>query len=141
MGIMSEHDPNAMPDGPADVAEDIYAVVLPVSNTADHRSSLPPVIAQVVDEDDAFGSVKTAPFQFTLADLFILTTAIALIVGIVSLFAWHWQYAAGLAGVGAFISVVVLTTYEPENTTVRAACWTTLVFYVLACMAAIVTGR
>ena len=141
MGVMSEHDPSAMPDGPADIAEDIYAVAPPALDTADGRPSLPPVIPQVVDEDDSFESVELAPFQFTLADMFILTTAVALILGIVSLFAWHWQYAAGLAGIGAFVSVVLLTTYEPENSTVRVACWATLVFYVMACMAAMITGK
>jgi hypothetical protein len=121
-------------------AEDIYPAVPMVSRAAEPRA-LPPVIPEVVSEDDPFEPEPgvNAPFQYSLSDLFVLTAGVALVFGVMSLLAWHWEYAAGLAGLGAFISVILLTTYEPEHHGIRVACWTMLVVYALTCMAAIFT--
>ena len=158
MGVMVDQDDNPMPGEPTDVTEDVYAMAEP-----DPVSRRAPIVAEVVREDDAReddaredgllgdgplgdgllgdGPVKKVPFQYSLADMFILTTGVALTFGVMSMLAWKWQYAAGLGGVGAFISVVLLTSYEPENKNVRAGCWVMLVFYVLTSLAAIITGR
>ncbi|MCX7425863.1 MAG: hypothetical protein NTW96_09635 [Planctomycetia bacterium] len=122
-------------------AEDVYAAVPMAPRATDARSALPPVIPEVVREDDPFEPEPEAkaPFQYSLADLFILTAGVALLFGVMSMLGWHWEYAAGLAGLGAFISVVLLTTYEPEQHGIRVACWAMFVFYLLTCMAAIIT--
>jgi hypothetical protein len=122
-------------------AEDVYAAVPMAPRATDARSALPPVIPEVVREDDPFEPEPEAkaPFQYSLADLFILTAGVALLFGVMSLLAWRWDLAAGAAGLGAFISVILLTTYEPEHHGLRFACWAMLVIYLLSCMAAIIT--
>ena len=137
----------------ANPPEELYAVAPPDPNLIKSRPAMDPIIPEVVAEDEPYESRRSVDerldfesfrekfhFQFTLADLFILTTATAVLLSIMRLVAWKWQYAAGLGGVGAFISLLVITYIEPERRIAQTIWWSILTFYLLACLAAVVTG-
>ncbi len=137
------------PVSPENPADDLYAIVPPDPNLAKATPPLQPIIPQVVREDgdepiaagrDFGGLLEQFRFQFTLSDLFMLTTALAVLLGIMSLLRWKWQIAAGLAGIGAFVSLLVITIYEPERRIAQTIWWTMLAFYLLTCLAAFITG-
>ncbi|MBN2022261.1 MAG: hypothetical protein JW809_05660 [Pirellulales bacterium] len=119
---------------------EMYGVAAPEPKTTP-RSSLPPVIPQVVWEDEPAAPPPSprAWMQFTLADLLIVMTGLAVMLSVAVTFRWNWPVAAGLAGVGAFFATVVLVNLEPEQTTARRVCWGMLAVYVFACLTAIVT--
>lgn len=145
-----ENDPVDKPiHASADAADDLYAILPPDPTLA---KLSPPFQTmnrnfQPEDADDlaaagrgAGGRTSPFHFQFTLGELFMLTTALAVLLGIMSLLRWKWQIAAGLAGVGAFVSLFVLTVYEPEGRVVQTIWWVMLAFYLLACLAAFIVG-
>ena len=133
--------------------EELYAVAEPDPDLIKSRPAMEPIIPEVIHEGEPRESRRSVGerldfesfrqrfhFQFTLADLFILTTATAVLLSIMRLVAWKWQYAAGLGGVGAFISLAVITYVEPERRIAQTIWWSILTFYLLACLAAVVTG-
>ncbi len=133
--------------------QELYAVAPPDPDLMQSRPAMQPIIPQVVDEDEPPQSSRSIGehfdfesfrerfhLQFTLADLFILTTASAVLLSIMRLVAWKWQYAAGLGGVGAFVSLVVIAYVEPERRIAQTIWWSILTFYLLACLAAVVTA-
>lgn len=141
-----ENHPANSPTGSPD---DLYAIVPPDPNLPRATPPITPIIPRVVaeDEDDSLAAGRDFGdflgqfhFQFTLSDLFILTTALAVLLGIMSLLRWKWQIAAGLAGIGAFVSLLVITIYEPERRIAQTIWWTMLSFYLLACLAAFIAG-
>ncbi len=137
----------------ANLPAELYAVAPPDPDLVQSRPAMEPIIPEVVREDEPRESRRSSGerldfesfrqrfhFQFTLADLFILTTATAMLLGIMRLVSWKWQTAAGLGGVGAFISLAVIVYVEPERRIAQTIWWIILTFYLLACLAAVVTG-
>lgn len=133
--------------------EELYAVAKPDPELVQSRLAITPIIPEVVREDEPlenrrsfgegfdFESLRDRfHFQFTLADLFIITTASALLLGIMKMLTWKWQYAAGLGGIGAFVCLIVLTYAGTERRTAKTIWWSILTFYLLACLAAVITG-
>ena len=137
---------------PANPPEEMYAVAPPDPDLAPATPAIEPIIPKVVPEDgsdedrstgsrfDIEGFRENFQFQFTLSDLFMVMTASAVLLSIMSLLRGKWQYAAGLAGIGAFVSLLVITIVEPERRVVQSIWWSFLVFYLLACLAAVITG-
>ncbi|MBN2295129.1 MAG: hypothetical protein JXM70_22055 [Pirellulales bacterium] len=139
---------------PADYSPDeLYTVAPPDPELEKSRPAFDPIIPEVVHEDEPrqatplierfdFESLReNFHFQFTLADLFILTTASAVLLGVMRMVAWKWQYAAGLGGIGAFISLIIITYVEPERRIAKTIWWSIMTFYLLACLAAMITGK
>lgn len=79
------------------------------------------------------------PFQYTLADMFALTTAVAVFMSIVTMF--PLPTVAGATGVGAFISLILLTVWPPEQQLLRLGWWVLFVLYLMTCIGAIIFGR
>ncbi len=133
--------------------EELYTVAPPDPELEKLRAEFEPITPQVVHEYESEYGYTLAErfdyenlrerfhFQFTLADLFILTTATAVLLGVMRMVAWRWQYAAGLGGIGAFVSLVVITYVAPERHIAKTIWWSILAFYLLACFAAVITGR
>ena len=132
--------------------EELYTVAQPDPDVVRSRLAMTPIIPEVVDEEEPrerrpfgegfdFESLRERlHFQFTLADLFIITTASAVLLGIMKMLTWKWQFAAGLGGVGAFVCLIVLTYAETERRIAKTIWWSILTFYLLACLAAVITG-
>ena len=141
---------------PADYMPDELYTVSPLDPDLEKsRPDFQPIIPEVVHEYESLDGRTLAErfdfenfrdrfhfkFQFTLADLFILTTATAVLLGVMRMVAWKWQYAAGLGGVGAFVSLIVITYVAPERHIAKTIWWSILTFYLLACLAAVITGK
>ena len=136
----------------ANPPEEMYAVTPPDPDLAPTTPAIDPIISEVVPEDgsdedrasgsrfDVEGFRDNFRFQFTLSDLFVVTTALSVLLSIMGLLKWKWQYAAGLAGIGAFVSLLVITIVEPERRTTHVIWWSFFVFYLLACLVALITG-
>ena len=140
-GTMAEQDDKKL--DASNPPEELYGVAEPDPDLA--LSRFQPIIPEVVDDDldngrthEGFG--ENFRLQFTIADLFMVTTALAVLLGTMSMLRWKWQYAAGLAGFGAFASLLVITIAEPERQVVKTLWWSFFVFYLLACAAAVFVG-
>ncbi len=80
--------------------------------------------------------------QYTLADMFALTAAVAVFFSILSLLrALTPNTIAGTTGLGAFISLILLAFWPPEQPLIRLGWWVLFVLYLLACIAALIFGR
>jgi hypothetical protein len=91
------------------------------------------------DQLPQFGAPKDAPFQFSLADLLLLVAAVSIVLGLT-----NWlppAYAAGLAGFGALVSMVVLASLKPSRAIVYVGWWVVLAIYLVSCFRAMITGR
>jgi hypothetical protein len=82
---------------------------------------------------------KKEPFQYTLADMFALTTAVAMFMSILSFF--PLPTIAGASGIGALFSLILLAIWPPEQPLLRLGWWVLFVLYLLACIGAIIFGR
>ena len=80
------------------------------------------------------------PFQYTLADMFVLTTSVAvmlsIILSIMKLF--PLKTIAGATGLGALISLLLLVFWPPERQFVRIGWWMLFGFYLLTCIVAMI---
>ena len=81
-------------------------------------------------------------FQFTLAELLMLTAVVALILGTVGLFPGGFaiENFAGVAGIGLLLGIFVLMLMQDVRPIIHVAWWVMLGLYVLACVVAFV-GR
>ena len=79
------------------------------------------------------------PFQYSLADMFVLTTAVAVFMSIMSLFPLHT--IAGVSGLGALFSLILLIFWPPEQPLLRLGWWVLFALYLLACIGAIIFKR
>jgi hypothetical protein len=82
---------------------------------------------------------EKGPFQYTLADLFALTTGVAVFMSILSVF--PLPTLAGASGVGALFSLILLTVWPPDQPLLRLGWWVLFVLYLLTCIGAIIFGR
>jgi hypothetical protein len=83
------------------------------------------------------------PFQFSLADMFTLTTAFAVFMSIFSLITRGFapKTMAGAAGIGAFVSGVFLLLWPPNQPLLRLGWCVLFALYLMACVGAIFWGR
>lgn len=136
-------DPAQRPTEPSPPDEDIYQVVPAGDFRPDDVQMLRPVVPEIVPEDGEsdFPAEPRARFQFTLRDMLLVTTGVAVWLGVVRSVNWGWSIAAGISGVAALISLIVLTVHEPENPSIRRAWWCVLGIYLLTCLSAMIAGR
>ncbi|MGA2060290.1 MAG: hypothetical protein ABSG67_07390 [Thermoguttaceae bacterium] len=79
------------------------------------------------------------PFQYTLADIFALTTGVAVFMSILKFFPLHT--IAGVSGLGALFSLLLLIFWPPERPLLRLGWWVLFALYLLACIGAIIFKR
>jgi hypothetical protein len=79
------------------------------------------------------------PFQYTLADLFALTTGVAVFMSILSVLPLHT--IAGASGIGALFSLILLAIWPPDQPLLRIGWWVLFVLYLLTCIGSIIFGR
>jgi len=126
---------------PSEPEEKTYRVIPPVEPAAGdrfHDLVVPEIVVE--DEDEEPSEPAAGRFQFTIRDMLLLMTGVAIWLGAMTTLHWSWSIAAGLSGVAALVSLLVLMVHEPENPSVRLAWWGVLGVYVLTCLAAIVAG-
>ena len=93
-----------------------------------------PLVARQAEEE-----IPSADqWQFTLSELFLLTAVFALLLGLLKMFPREW--AAGLAGAGALVSMIVLAVLKPTRMIVYLGWWAMLIVYLMVCLAAILGG-
>jgi hypothetical protein len=96
---------------------------------------------------DAAQSEDREGYQFTLAELILLTSATALFLSLVASIA-RWLPGslglngfAGLLGLGALASMIIIALYPPRRPIVLIGWWTLVVLYVICCLIAAVAGK
>jgi len=142
---MTPPTPDPARPSPPPPPEDVYDVVPPEVKTFAARFDAP-IVPEVVEEEDDDEPVRRPllakeRFQFTIRDMLLLMTGVAVWLSIMSIISWSWAIVAGLAGVAAFIGLIVLLIAEPENPSVRFAWWCLLGIYAVTSLAAMVAGR
>lgn len=86
----------------------------------------------VVRDEPADASQK---YQFSLRDILIVNTVVAVLLALTQLFAPG--LLAGTMGIATLIAAFLLAVYQPENRRVELAWWCMLGIYVIACVIAI----
>jgi hypothetical protein len=107
------------------------------------KEPLPYGVEEVLKKASVSEPSAERPFQFSLADLFALTTGVAVFMSLLSMIpaGIGLHSLAGIAGLGALISLILLSVWPPEQPLLRLGWWTLFVLYLLACIGAIVFGR
>lgn len=141
---MTQFNPTP-PRSPGDADHDVYQVQRPQDPMPDsgiHDLVMPEIVPEDDDEEvKRKGEPARDRFQFTLRDMLWLTTGVAVWLSAMSIIHWSWSIAAGLAGVAALVSLIVLGVHEPDNPNVRFAWWCIMIVYALTSLAAMVAGR
>ncbi len=123
--------------GPPEEPDDTYPVVPPDPELVDYQPRVYPRAEPPEHEPRAEDR-----FQFTLAELLLTVVLASVLLSIVGLLPGGYTAAnfAGLAGLGALLSLVVVTLIQPARPIVRLAWWAMLVIYGLACVVAVLRG-
>ncbi len=133
-------DPMAEDSGSTNGAEepdDEYRVLPPepvrAKPTAPTYSSLPDDLFEGEPKEEQEG------FQFSLAELMGVVTAAAICLGIVCSLpsGGRLQASLGIAGIGLFVSLVVLEHFHPERRILYIVWWTMFVCYLLTGLLAV----
>lgn len=103
-----------------------YPVLPPVPNHIDHK---PPTPSKDINEVITAAEKEESRFQFSIAEMLLLVGAVALFLGVLGCF--PPEYAAGLAGLGALASMLVLILLKPTQPIIRLGWWIVLVIYAL----------
>jgi hypothetical protein len=82
---------------------------------------------------------KAPPFQFTLADLMIATTAMACLMSLASLVPGENRFSifAGISGLGVFLGLIVISLSDEVHRLVRLAWIMLFVMYLFSSLGAI----
>jgi len=99
----------------------------------------PYVAPKIYPQISAYDPPPKIPFQYTLADMFVLTTAVAVFMSILSLFSL--PTIAGASGLGALFSLILLIFWPPGQPLLRLGWWVLFGLYLLACIGAIIFKR
>jgi len=118
----------------ADVPEGDYGLAAPDPEELRSNSFLPDRMPE-----PGIAAPEERPFQFSLAELMLLITLAAVVLGLLRLVSAEWS--AGLTGLGVLIYLVALAFWGPRWPILYVAWWAMFVVYLLACLAAIVKGR
>ena len=117
-------------------SEDMYAVGPPDPDCVTRNPPLPSQdINQVITEAER----QASRFQFSMAEMLLLVGAVALFLGVLGCF--PREYSAGLAGLGALASMLVLILLKPTQPIVRLGWWIVLIIYALMVITTIVEVR
>lgn len=106
--------------------DDMYPVLPPDPERIDLPSPAP---STDVNEIVTAAEKEESRFQFSIAEMLLLVGAVALFLGVLGLF--PREYAAGLAGLGALASMLVLILLKPTQPIVRLGWWIVLAIYAL----------
>lgn len=82
---------------------------------------------------------QASRFQFSVAEMLLLVGLVALFLGILGCF--PREYAAGLAGLGALASMLVLILLKPTQPIVRLGWWIVLAIYAMMVLTTLLEGR
>jgi hypothetical protein len=105
----------------------------------DHVERRPPSPSIDINEVVSAAEKEESRFQFSIAEMLLLVGAAALFLGILGGF--PREYAAGLAGFGALVSMLVLIRLKPTRPIVRLGWWIVLLIYAMMVVAKIVEVR
>jgi hypothetical protein len=124
------------PSSDGQTSEDIYRVLPPDADAVPHE---PPILPQVVPEDDPEPEEESwrGFLQFTLRDMLLVMTGLAVWFSIMFTIRWTWSIAAGLSALAALVGMLVLTVHEPESPNARRVCWGLIVLYFLTCVSSL----
>lgn len=84
-----------------------------------------------VGDDDA----PAESYQFSLGQMLLLAAVVSFVLSILNLL--PPQYAAGVAGLGALVSLIVISVLKPAQAIVHVTWWAMLLVYLMMCLAAI----
>ncbi len=120
----------------AEKVEEGYAI----APSPPEKKSEPQLLTRIYSKVSAYEFPHKKPFQYTLADMFALTTAVAVffsiffsILKIIPL-----KTIAGASGLGTLMSLILLVFWPPERPLVRIGWWILFVFYLFACIWAMI---
>jgi hypothetical protein len=103
------------------------------------KEIIPQVAPKISFQESPYDPPPKHPFQYTLADMFVLTTAVAVFMSILSLFSL--PTIAGASGLGALFSLILLIFWPPGQPLLRIGWWVLFALYLLACIGAIIFKR
>ena len=98
-----------------------------------------PQVPPDINSPSPYDPPPKIPFQYSLADMFVLTTAVAVLMSILSLFSL--PTIAGASGLGALFSLILLIFWPPGQPLLRLGWWVLFALYLLACIGAIIFKR
>ena len=113
--------------------EDTYPVGTPDPQSLDRK---PPLPSRDINEVITEAEREVSRFQFSIAEMLLLVGAVALFLGVLGCF--PREYSAGLAGLGALASMLVLILLKPTQPIVRLGWWIVLIIYALMVVTTIV---
>jgi hypothetical protein len=137
---MGEQEPDA---AKADGPDDEYALASSAEAESRLEPTLPPGCSLELPE------AVEAPrerFQFTLSELLLLLSAASFLLSVISTVLKFVpggvpaKNFAGLMGLGALVSMVLMARFPPRRAIVRVGWWTLLLLYLLACAIALLKG-
>ena len=106
--------------------DETYPVLPPVPEHVEHK---PPTPSKDLNILITAAEKEESRFQFSIAEMLLLVGAVALFLGVLGCF--PPEYAAGLAGLGALASMLVLILLRPTQPIIRLGWWIVLVIYAL----------
>ena len=111
----------------------------PLAPSPPAKEIIPQAAPRIYPQVSPYDPPPNTPFQYTLADMFMLTTAVAVFMSIMSLFPLHT--IAGVSGLGALFSLILVIFWPPSQPLLRLGWWVLFVLYLLACIGAIIFKR
>ena len=111
----------------------------PLAPSPPAKEIIPQVAPKISFQESPYDPPPKHPFQYTLADMFVLTTAVAVFMSILSLFSL--PTIAGASGLGALFSLILLIFWPPGQPLLRIGWWVLFALYLLACIGAIIFKR
>jgi hypothetical protein len=112
-----------------------YPVLPPEPEQLDRKLPAP---ATDINEVVTTAEKEESRFQFSIAEMLLLVGVVALFLGILGCF--PQEYAAGLAGLGALASMLVLILLKPTQPIVRMGWWIILGIYALMVLLKVLEG-
>jgi len=123
-------DPGREPDD----SEGLYRVAPRDPDIVDYEPQILRIEIKLPEDEEFEEEPETAPWQFTLDDLFLLTTVTAVFLGIMSCL--PWPLAAGLIGAGVLVGLMVLNRVPPSRRRAHVVWWAMLLVYLFISLAA-----
>ena len=120
--MVDESNGKSEPENP----DDTYPVGTPDPECVDSR---PPTPSRDLNEVITEAEQDESRFQFSVGEMLLLVGAVALFLGVLGCF--PREYSAGLAGLGALASMLVLILLKPTQPIVRLGWWIILIIYAL----------
>ena len=107
-------------------SEDTYPIGQPDEKCARVK---PPAPSRDINEVITEIEKEQSRFQFSMGEMLLLVGTVALFLGVLGCF--PREYAAGLAGLGALASMLVLILLKPTQPIIRLGWWIILLIYAL----------